>query len=149
MAGIGFKLKATGIGKTIKRMNHVGGDYTNATAAALYLIAEEVREDAWHRTPRDIGYLRDSSYTKPPNPRMKPMEAEVGYGMEYAVYVHERTELNHPVGEAKFLEKALKKKTRGFVKNLKNKTKRLLKFYATPESVGVTAPKAPPRSTKR
>ena len=31
----------------------------------------------------------------------------LGYGTDYAVYVHERTELHHDVGEAKFLEKAV------------------------------------------
>jgi hypothetical protein len=37
---------------------------------------------------------------------MGKAEVEVGYEAYYAIYVHERLELHHPKGQAKFLERA-------------------------------------------
>jgi hypothetical protein len=43
---------------------------------------------------------------------------ELGFGTRYAVYVHERTELHHKVGQAKFLQSAANEERRGFIRNL-------------------------------
>ena len=144
-----FGMKVTGLEATIRNVARTKTAKHRATAAAIYLKAEEVREDAWRRTPRDIGSLRDSSYTKPPDMRFSKLEAEVGYGMEYAIYVHERTELQHPVGEAKFLENAVKAKTKGYKKDLARMIDALSKRFASPETVGVSAPKRPMKTGKR
>lgn len=58
-------------------------------------------------TPVETGSLRAGSYTEPIGGLDNP-GVEIGYMAAYAVFVHERTELHHPVGQAKFLETALK-----------------------------------------
>lgn len=40
--------------------------------------------------------------------QIKRSEVTVGFSAEYAVYVHEMLHLFHPVGQAKFLEDAMK-----------------------------------------
>ena len=62
-------------------------------------------------TPVDTGNLRAGTYTKLIGGMDRP-GAEIGYTASYAVFVHERTELHHPVGQSKFLETALKQKAK-------------------------------------
>lgn len=75
-----------------------------AIVAGLRHAAEETRTYAQALTPKDRGHLRASAEVS-----VDPaaLEAAISYNVPYAVFVHERLELNHPVGEAKFLEKAL------------------------------------------
>jgi hypothetical protein len=75
-----------------------------AVIAGLRHAAEETRTYAVELTPKDRGHLRASAeVTVDP----ATLEAAISYNTPYAVYVHERLELNHKVGEAKFLEKAI------------------------------------------
>lgn len=57
--------------------------------------------------PRDTGLLRESGFVTRPERAGGQIECVVGFGADYAVYVHERTEIRHPVGQAKFLETAV------------------------------------------
>jgi|TARA_Y100000310_G_scaffold7603_1_gene8333 hypothetical protein len=54
-------------------------------------------------------------------------EALLSYNTAYAVYVHERLDLRHPVGEAKFLEKPFKRRAKNFplrmVRRIQRRTK--------------------------
>lgn len=62
------------------------------------------------RTPVEFGPLR-ASLTLSVERRGKQIIVEFGAGgpsAPYAIYVHERTELFHKVGEAKFIERPLK-----------------------------------------
>lgn len=88
--------------------------YENATAAALYQEGLAIDAKAVAKTPVDSGRLRATHYVAPPVKDKGRMTVEIGFGTDYAVYVHERTEVGHPVGEAKFLEKALNERTSGF-----------------------------------
>ena len=69
-------------------------------AAGLLIETESIQ-----RTPKDVGILRDSAYTQPIEGGV-----QVGYTADYAPYVHENLEARHPVGEAKFLERAMNDK---------------------------------------
>lgn len=53
------------------------------------------------------GFLRDSGYVKPGTPTRYRYAPKVGFSAPYAFWVHERLDLRHPVGQAKFLESAL------------------------------------------
>lgn len=66
-----------------------------------------VERESKQRTPVDTGNLKGGTYTETIT-SSKGTGVEIGYTAKYAIHVHERTELNHPVGEAKFLEKALR-----------------------------------------
>ncbi len=84
------------------------GQFKQAAARALYQEAELVMGKSKEMCPVDTGTLRDSGYVKPPETTADKVSVEMGYGgaaQEYAIYVHENLNANHPVGEAKFLEK--------------------------------------------
>jgi len=60
-------------------------------------------------TPVDTGNLKNSAFTRRFGSGWASMVV-VGFTAAYAVYVHERTDLQHKKGkEAKFLEKAMKR----------------------------------------
>lgn len=72
-----------------------------------------IAEDAYERTPIDTGDLRKSQQTEVSRfPGM--VVGEISYNKNgqapYAGFVHEMAELHHPVGEYKFLEKAMRAK---------------------------------------
>lgn len=43
------------------------------------------------------------------DPARRDVSGRVGYAAPYAIYVHERQDVFHPRGEAKFLEKAIRR----------------------------------------
>lgn len=69
-------------------------------------LGEEIMADSVRRTPVDTGRLRSTAYVAPPR-LAGDWTVELGYGTNYAVAVHERTEASHSTGEAKFLENAV------------------------------------------
>lgn len=75
-----------------------------AALKGLRHAAEEVRTYAQQLTPKDRGHLRASAEVTVDEAGLR---AAISYDTPYAVYQHERLDLNHPVGESKFLEKAL------------------------------------------
>ena len=79
-------------------------------ASGIFLAANNIMTEAKERAPLDIGTLRGSGYVTLPETHGAEVVVELGFGgpaASYAVVQHERTELNHDVGEAKFLEKAV------------------------------------------
>ena len=77
----------------------------NAPAAVqvgLLVEGSRIAADAVQRCPVDTGALRESVFVKP----APGHGVEVGFSAPHAAYVHERTDLHHDEGEAKFLEKA-------------------------------------------
>ncbi len=72
---------------------------------ALYRAGLFVQAEAQKRTPVDTGYLRASAKTRMEN----DYAVLISYDAAYAIFVHERTNLRHKVGEAKFLQNAIDK----------------------------------------
>lgn len=106
----------------------------------------DVYKDMMPRIPKDTGALRESAYVE----RLGNGSVEVGVSQSYGIFVHERTELHHPVGEAKFLEKAWNFRKPGMEERIRRRV------YADVQSEKVTpADKAPgnrgeiPRSRSR
>ena len=80
------------------------------TADRLFLGAEIIMTDAKNRTPVLTGALRESGHVEEPKVTDSEISVRLAFGgpaAPYAVYVHERQGLHHPVGEAKFLENAV------------------------------------------
>lgn len=103
--------QVTGIEQVSANLAHIASRFTSAAAAALNEIAEATMTDAKERTPVDTGRLRASGKVEHAKPLalVGNIQATLTFGTEYAVYVHERTQLRHAVGEAKFLERAVAK----------------------------------------
>jgi hypothetical protein len=74
---------------------------------ALLAAGEIVVAAAKKRTPVDTGALRANVNMTPYNITSEGGNLNIAYLQEYAPYVHERLELRHRVGEAKFLENAI------------------------------------------
>lgn len=76
----------------------------------LLAEAEAIMTDAKLRTPVDTGTLRASGTVKSDLRMVANPKAELSFGgaaAGYALIVHERMDVYHPVGEAKFLENAM------------------------------------------
>lgn len=85
-------------------------DIENRTQAGILKAALLVGRESKIKTPVDTGNLRNSQTVSSGNVGGEPAAA-VAYQAAYAPFVHERVELNHPVGEAKFLEHAVDENT--------------------------------------
>lgn len=79
--------------------------YKKALIRGLIIIEGE----SMRRTPVDTGKLRSSAAGNSRITQIKNSGAKgiVFYTANYAIYVHERTELKHTNGEAKFLQNAI------------------------------------------
>ncbi len=102
------------------RLNLLAGQIRENVAVALNEIAEETMLDAKRRTPVDTGVLRDTGkVSRHATPRA--LRAELSYGTDYAVYVHERLNVRHKHGEPKFLERAVNETARTMAARLAEK----------------------------
>jgi len=85
-------------------------DFPKEAASALHTEAEFVMTNAKERTPVEFGVLKASGQTHPPKVKAGEVSVALTFGgdaREYAIYVHENLHAFHPVGEAKFLERAV------------------------------------------
>ena len=106
-------LELQGVDKLIQKLQQLDDQGEAAIAAALYEEGFGVDADMVPRIPVDTGRLRSTHYVAPPTRDGDGIYVEVGVGTDYAVPVHERTEVSHKVGEAKFLERALAARSGG------------------------------------
>ena len=93
--------------RKVSRLRDVKGP--RAYRAALGKILLNVERESIKRTPIDTGNLRRSAAGNATvySANKKGAKGTVYYTANYAVYVHERTELRHTVGEAKYLQNAI------------------------------------------
>lgn len=118
-----------------QRIAQLGQQGEWAAARALYAEGVNLRTDAMDHCPVETGTLKKSHYTSLPEKVGEALVVEVGAGgwaKKYAVYVHERTELRHKVGEAKWLENALKRASSGFTDRLARLMRHFLETQAGP-----------------
>lgn len=94
-------LKTTGLGSVIKRLRQLSDIADDAVNDALLTVAFEVLREAKKRTPVDTGFLRSSGQVD-----LSGANIVIRFTAKYALPVHERMDVEHPVGEAKFLENA-------------------------------------------
>jgi len=77
-----------------------------ATVTGLYKAGLMIEREAIKRAPKDTCNMRNSFLTTKENNYV-----EIKNKANYSLYVHENMEARHPIGEAKFLENAIKAKT--------------------------------------
>jgi len=85
---------------------------------ALFTEGEVVMGVAKRRTPVRFGTLKSTGHVKPPETKGGVTSVTLGYGTDYAIYVHERP-ANHPIGQMKFLESAVLEAGPGMSQRLK------------------------------
>jgi len=89
--------------------------------AALKQEGSNIMGVSKRRTPVDVGNLRASGHVKLPETKQGKTSVTLAYGTDYAVYVHEILTNQHPVGQAKFLESAVKEGMDGMVGRIKDR----------------------------
>ena len=97
----------SGWDKTWQRIRALEKTAPEAVIIGLMALGERIMSDAVKRVPVDTGRLRSSGYVAPPARTGVRNAVEIGFGTDYAIPVHERTELTHTTGEAKFLQNAI------------------------------------------
>jgi hypothetical protein len=131
----------SGLAAILSRLSRASKAYKDATEAAIYQKGLAVNATAAPLVPVDTGRLRASGYVAPPEGGM----VEVGYGADYAVPVHERTEIGHKVGQAKFLETAVNEHRSGYEEWIAKKARENYNAGIAPGKVRATAPSRPRR----
>lgn len=114
--------RIVGFDNVEKNLKKVAKSHPAALAAALYQEGFSIMAESQKKVPVDTGRLRSTGYVAPPQEGDDAPTVEVGYGTDYGIYVHERTELRHTVGEAKFLEKAVNEAIAGYNRRLLKRT---------------------------
>lgn len=103
-----FEVTVTGMAEVRRSLLALVEQLPARAAVGLNEVAEETMTDAKQHTPVKFGTLKRSG-TVHKHATAADLTAALSFGTEYAVFVHERTELRHTVGEAKFLEHALQR----------------------------------------
>lgn len=123
--------KIEGVAKVLEALAKAGENYIDALDAAVYEKGQMILGDAKTLCPVDTGRLRATGYCAPPTDQGGP--TQIGFGTDYALAVHEKIEIPHKVGEAKFLEKAVNMNTADYRDWL---AKRTVENYAAGVKLG-------------
>lgn len=125
----GIEMK--GLKQVRKRLDKVRKDSPNAFAGALWQNAQDIQRAANPKVPVDTGTLKRAWVVDAPKIQSGTISVDVGYGTAYAIYVHERTDLGHDTGQAKFLEAAIKEESGKFLQKLAKRADKLIESGAT------------------
>lgn len=102
-------------------------------------MAGRIMNEAVRLAPLDTGALRASAFVYKPRKTRDGFYVPMGFTAPYAFYQHERLDYAHRYGEAKFLEKAIARKTGQWQATLSNTTtKQLRANLKVPIKVSVT-----------
>lgn len=120
-SGLNGKVSVDGLEKLSAVLARMGPNALEAAQAAMADEMDSIMEEAKRRTPVDVGTLKGSGSVFPPERVGDQITVTAGFGgaaSDYAVVVHEDLNANHPIGEAKFLEKPMLERADAFPKNL-------------------------------
>jgi len=76
----------------------------DAAKQALLDGSNDILSKSVKQCPVDTGTLRRSGTVEKLTDDADSFEVAIGYNTEYAIYVHENLQANHPKGKAKYLE---------------------------------------------
>lgn len=134
-----------GLAELAKAIDEQTKLHEGALGAALYQEGIELDAKAVAQMPVDTGRMRATHYVTRPQKDADGSVIETGVGTDYAVYVHEREEIPHEVGSAKFYETALNEIRGGYAERIKERTKENLARGVT--MVPAQAPTSPAASS--
>lgn len=101
-----------------------------AIAAALLEWGYSVMGQSVRLVPVCTGRLRSSAYVEVQEESGR-LVLHLGYGTDYALIVHERLDVRHPHGQAKYLQQPLEAALAGFGAFMAARVPELLKSGAT------------------
>ena len=124
-----INLRLDGIKEMQRALEQLGPKANFALRRSLTTEAEKIMAKAKRLTPVDTGTLRATGHVQPPVVEPEQIEITLGFGgpaARYAIFVHERTELRHTVGQAKFLEQPVNEAAEGLANRLARELRREL-----------------------
>ena len=113
----------------ISNIDKVRSDFMVSSMNALTEFGGEIQRYSVTLTPIDTGNLRAAAYTGKAKTTKSGITIEVGYEKDilpenaYAAAVHERTDVSHDVGQAKFLETSLQTKEPDYLPYMRSRIK--------------------------
>lgn len=137
------QLRLRGDQEVRAELRRLARGYPEATGAALYQEGQELGLLAREKAPVDEEDLERSMYVALPERESGQLVVEVGFGTDYAVIQHERLDLKHENGEAKYLERAGKERARGLLQRLAQAIPELVARRLSARSVSARAPTRP------
>ena len=143
-ASIGLRVEIDGVAEVRKKLAKATKAYERAMAAAQYATALDIDALAVQMVPVDFGRLRSSHYVAPPTFKSSSLpETEIGFGTNYAVPVHEVTQVFHRVGRPKYLRRAVEFLPGGVLGNMAKRTQKFFELGVGLRAIPKTAPKEP------
>lgn len=109
------RFKWEGADEVVDKLEEMKERYAEAVAAAVYERLQGIIGLSQRMVPVDTGRLRASAFVTSPMAQGTALKFVIGYGTEYAVFVHEDTDATHNVGESKFLQKAVDRRSADFL----------------------------------
>ena len=97
-----------------------------AVGKALHAEGQAIMREAKKEVPVDTGRLRQTGFVGRAVDGPKGPTVPIGFGTKYALPVHERLEVHHPVGKAKYLEDPVNRAKKGFPARIASRVKRML-----------------------
>ena|SRR3990167_768171 len=120
------KIEIKGDKKILQEIRRLAKAYPKAAMDAVREEALDLKRRSQLIVPIDTGILKGSAFIEERG-EGRTFEATVGYSANYAIPVHERTEVKHPVGEAKFLEKPFQATIANYFERLAARIRTLIK----------------------
>jgi hypothetical protein len=117
-ASIQIKVEVSGEELLLNALQRMAVTKSSAAHKALMAEAEDLKRRSQQQVPTETGTLHDTAYIEDKSQGRNDITIRVGYGgpndkinpktrkaaSSYAVIVHERLDVSHPKGKAKFLE---------------------------------------------
>jgi hypothetical protein len=116
-------LSVKGLAELRRKLVSLATETPRQLGRALWKEGQELEAESVGLVPVDTGRLRASHYCAPPEQTADGISVEVGYGTDYGLAVHERIDVYHPVGEAKFLEIPLKMRAAGMAQRVADRVR--------------------------
>ena len=109
-----FRVRVSGITQTVAAIEALarsaGDEMVNGTLVAAEMILTDVKQSRPGRgVPVDLGPLNQSGRVTPGGPRTPVKIVFGGAATPYALYQHERTDLRHRVGEARYIVRGVER----------------------------------------
>lgn len=103
-----FRVQVQGVDEALQDLQKLARKKPEEFKRGVVKFALLVQREAQRRTPVDTGALRNSATTRIQPDTAHGFEVWVSFMVLYSIYVHEDLYAHHNVGEAKFLENAVR-----------------------------------------
>jgi hypothetical protein len=135
------KISPTDLAELKRKIEKGGRGIRGALGAAMHAEGLRLMNKSVKLAPVDTGRMRATQFVAPPENRNRP-KVRLGYGTDYAIYVHEIQGLHHPTGQANFLRQPMEQAMAGYADRLAKRTW-LYMQRGTEMEVNTATPKKP------